>query len=50
MDLATMTKKVKTHVYKTQREFVDDLNLIWDNCLTYNSDPVSGRIHVVEFV
>ncbi|KAF8342661.1 uncharacterized protein EI90DRAFT_3029785 [Cantharellus anzutake] len=39
MDLGTMTKKVKTHVYKTQREFVDDLNLIWDNCLKYNTDP-----------
>lgn len=42
MDLGTMSRKVKNHVYKTQREFVDDLNLIWDNCLTYNSDLVCG--------
>ncbi len=48
MDLGTMAKKVKTHVYKTQREFVDDLNLIWNNCLMYNTDPVSGRVDVIE--
>lgn len=40
MDLQTMQKKVKTHVYKNKQEFSSDLNLIWDNCLTYNSDPV----------
>ncbi|KAG8907063.1 Transcriptional activator spt7 [Tulasnella sp. 403] len=39
MDLQTMQKKVKAHVYKNKQEFAADLNLIWDNCLTYNSDP-----------
>ncbi|KAG8965276.1 Transcriptional activator spt7 [Tulasnella sp. 419] len=38
MDLQTMLKKVKAHAYKNKKEFADDLNLIWDNCLTYNSD------------
>ena len=37
-----MAKKVKQHVYKSKRDFQDDLNLIWDNCLTYNSQPVFG--------
>ncbi|KAF8317608.1 hypothetical protein DL93DRAFT_2134010 [Clavulina sp. PMI_390] len=39
MDLGTMARKVKQHTYKNKREFVYDLNLIWDNCLTYNSEP-----------
>lgn len=41
MDLYTMGRKVKQHSYKTKRDFIADLNLIWDNCLTYNSEPVS---------
>jgi transcriptional activator SPT7 len=32
-------KKLKQHQYKSKKEFVDDLNLIWDNCLKYNADP-----------
>lgn len=37
MDLGTMTKKLKQLSYKSKREFVDDLHLIWANCLKYNS-------------
>jgi len=40
MDLQTMGRKVKSKAYLTKKAFADDLNLIWDNCLTYNSDPV----------
>lgn len=40
MDLGTVLKKVKTRVYKTKAEFKADLDLIWDNCLLYNSSPV----------
>lgn len=40
MDLGTVLKKVKTRMYKTKAEFKDDLDLIWDNCLLYNSSPV----------
>lgn len=36
MDLGTMTKKLKTLVYKSKAEFVTDLDLIWNNCLKYN--------------
>jgi transcriptional activator SPT7 len=39
MDLGSMTKKLKQISYKSKKEFVDDLNLIWANCLRYNADP-----------
>lgn len=39
MDLGTMTKKLKAVQYKSKQEFVDDLNLIWANCLKYNANP-----------
>lgn len=39
MDIGTMLKKLKTFQYKSKREFVDDLHLIWANCLRYNTDP-----------
>ncbi|KAG5735985.1 Programmed cell death protein 6 [Termitomyces sp. T112] len=37
MDFSTMLKKVKARQYKSKREFKDDLDLIWSNCLTYNA-------------
>ncbi|CAK5273926.1 unnamed protein product [Mycena citricolor] len=39
MDLQTMLKKVKLKQYKSKRDFQDDLDLIWANCLTYNAKP-----------
>ncbi len=39
MDLGTMTKKLKATTYRSKQEFVDDINLIWANCLRYNTDP-----------
>ncbi|GAB1523439.1 Transcriptional activator spt7 [Rhizoctonia solani] len=39
MDLATMSKKVRTKQYRNKAEFIADLNLIWDNCLSYNAHP-----------
>ncbi|OJJ51618.1 hypothetical protein ASPZODRAFT_127728 [Penicilliopsis zonata CBS 506.65] len=39
MDLGTMTKKLKALQYRSKQEFVDDLNLIWANCLKYNTNP-----------
>lgn len=39
MDLNTVLKKLKTFQYNSKQEFVDDIMLIWRNCLTYNSDP-----------
>ncbi|WOO84408.1 Transcriptional activator spt7 [Vanrija pseudolonga] len=37
MDLSTVLRNVKTHKYKTKAEFATDLDLIWQNCLTYNT-------------
>lgn len=39
MDLNTVMKKLKGFQYNSKQEFVDDIMLIWSNCLTYNSDP-----------
>ena len=39
MDIGTMVKKLKSLQYKSKKDFVDDLNLIWANCLKYNADP-----------
>ncbi|KAI9888397.1 MAG: Transcriptional activator spt7 [Vezdaea aestivalis] len=39
MDLGTMTKKLKSVAYKSKKEFVDDIQLIWSNCLKYNAEP-----------
>ncbi|KAK5076203.1 Transcriptional activator spt7 [Lithohypha guttulata] len=39
MDLGTMTKKLKQISYRSKQDFVDDLHLIWTNCLKYNSAP-----------
>ena len=39
MDIGTMIKKLKSYSYKSKKEFTDDLNLIWANCLKYNADP-----------
>lgn len=39
MDLNTVLKKLKSFQYDSKQEFVDDIMLIWKNCLTYNSDP-----------
>lgn len=45
MDLGTVTKKMKNLVYRSKKEFADDLYLIYDNCLTYNTNSV---IHIVK--
>lgn len=34
-----MTKRLKSLAYKSKQAFVDDLNLVWSNCLKYNADP-----------
>ncbi len=34
-----MTKKLKSCLYKSKVDFVNDLNLIWANCLKYNAAP-----------
>jgi transcriptional activator SPT7 len=41
MDFGTITKKLKNLNYRSKKEFADDLNLIYDNCLIYNTNPAS---------
>ncbi|KAN0062669.1 Transcriptional activator spt7 [Thecaphora frezii] len=50
MDLGTMQKKVKTGQYKSKKQFAHDLDLIWDNCLKYNSDPTHPLRRNVHFM
>ena len=48
MDLGTVKKNLHDYVYPTFKEFMEDLNLIWKNCRTYNppgSDIVKMANH-----
>lgn len=35
-----MMRKLKAFVYNSKREFQADLQKIYNNCFTYNTDPV----------
>ncbi len=50
MDLGTMQKKVKANAYRNKKQFAHDLDLIWDNCLVYNSDPAHPLRRNVQFM
>ncbi|KAK9476537.1 hypothetical protein V1514DRAFT_175491 [Lipomyces japonicus] len=39
MDLSTVMKKLKSLQYNSKNDFVEDLMLIWNNCLKFNADP-----------
>lgn len=43
MDLQTLLRNVKNHKYKNKTDFGNDVDLIWQNCLTYNTTAVSAR-------
>ena len=38
MDLGTVKKNLKNNKYKSVEECLNDVQLIWDNCKTYNSE------------
>jgi hypothetical protein len=38
MDLGTVRRKLNHNCYGSAKEFVDDMNLIWNNCYKYNGD------------
>lgn len=46
MDLGLVTKKLKACQYKSKKEFADDLHLIYENCLVYNTNPVGQSVAV----
>jgi hypothetical protein len=36
MDLGTIKKKLSHNVYISAQNFVDDMQLVWTNCIRYN--------------
>jgi len=38
MDLGTMKYKLNTIQYKNSEEFIEDLQLMFTNCYTYNNE------------
>lgn len=38
MDLSTVIAKIDLHKYVTVKEYLYDVDLIWQNCLEYNPD------------
>lgn len=46
MDLSTVLSKIDLHQYGTVKEFLQDVDLIWQNALEYNPDrdPSGTRI------
>lgn len=38
MDLSTVLSKIDLHQYGTVKEFLEDVDLIWQNALEYNPD------------
>ena len=38
MDLGTVKKNLKNNKYKTVEEALNDIQLIWGNCKTYNAE------------
>lgn len=38
MDLSTVLCKIDLHQYNTVKEFLQDVDLIWQNALKYNPD------------
>lgn len=47
MDLGTVLKKVKGQQYKDKKSFAADLELIWTNCMEYNTLPVRAALHAL---
>ena len=41
MDLATIRKRLDNQYYKSLADFAAELDLVWSNCFTYNTDPNS---------
>ena len=38
MDIETVTKNIKAQKYRSFKECIKDINLIWQNCMTYNRE------------
>ncbi|PIA19195.1 Bromodomain-containing protein, partial [Coemansia reversa NRRL 1564] len=38
MDLGTMVRNLRSETYNSKRQFADHLQLVRDNCYTYNTE------------
>ena len=38
MDFTKIKQKLKTHTYKNMRQFIEDVELVFDNCRLYNGE------------
>lgn len=45
MDLGTVKENVKNSTYQHVEECLDDIQLIWDNCKSYNAE---GSVKIKE--
>ena len=47
MDLSTVKKNIKDNKYSCYQEWIDDMNLIWDNAVEYNTaESVIGGVAI----
>lgn len=45
MDLSTVLSRIDLHQYRTVKEFLQDVDLIWQNALEYNPDRDPSGTH-----
>lgn len=38
MDFGSMKEKLKNHQYLTMQQFIDDIQLVFNNCTIYNGE------------
>lgn len=49
MDLSTINRKLREDKYRTVEEVLDDIQLIWDNCKSYNQQgSVTHLLYAVD--
>jgi hypothetical protein len=41
MDFGTINEKLRKHEYRSMRQFLEDVELVFDNCLLYNGENSS---------
>ena len=44
MDFGTIKKKLNLYAYKSGQEFLDDMKLVFDNCIIYNGVSNNARV------
>ena len=45
MDFGTIKHKLSNYKYRTLQSFLDDMNLVFDNCIRFNGEESSvGRM------